>query len=352
MLHSKPIHYTIKPWKNHYEILHDRKPNLSYLHVFGALCYPNNDSENLGKFQAKVDIGIFIGYAPKKKAYRIYNRRTQKIIETIHVNFDELTAEQLGLGPWLKSMTPVTSSSGLISNPILQQPCNPPPKDDWDHFFQPMFDEYFNPLTIVVSSVRVAAAPRVVDLAGSHVSTSIDQDAPSTSFPSTQDQEHSPIISQGNLRDMIICDLNKTPDLSQRPLQNCPKCENPIDGQYCQGCALLRKKFKKDLFTYCIENGIFQDTFEPSKDNINVVNALQEPFVVKQDPSGNSSQSPPQINHHCCYRCGDSLEDIFCHQCTCELCGKCAHYGYNCPSKVSIIPDPEPFNNQTIDELP
>nr|GFA83290.1 hypothetical protein [Tanacetum cinerariifolium] len=44
--------------------------------------------------------------------------------------------------------------------------------------------------------------------------------------------------------------------------------------------------------------------------------------------------------------------DIFCHQCTCELCGKGAHYGYNCPPKLSIIPDLEPCNNQTIDELP
>ncbi|GKE24202.1 retrovirus-related pol polyprotein from transposon TNT 1-94 [Tanacetum coccineum] len=59
--------------KTPYELLHDRKPDLSYLHVFGALCYPNNDSEDLGKLQAKADIGIFIGYAPKKKAYRIYN---------------------------------------------------------------------------------------------------------------------------------------------------------------------------------------------------------------------------------------------------------------------------------------
>ncbi|GJV87272.1 retrovirus-related pol polyprotein from transposon TNT 1-94 [Tanacetum coccineum] len=59
--------------KTPYELLHDKKPNLSYLHVFGALCYPTNDNENLGKLQAKADIGIFIGYTPKKKAYRIYN---------------------------------------------------------------------------------------------------------------------------------------------------------------------------------------------------------------------------------------------------------------------------------------
>ncbi|GKD22680.1 retrovirus-related pol polyprotein from transposon TNT 1-94 [Tanacetum coccineum] len=44
-----------------------KKPDLSYLYVFGALCYPNNDSEDLGKLHDKADIGIFIGYAPKKK---------------------------------------------------------------------------------------------------------------------------------------------------------------------------------------------------------------------------------------------------------------------------------------------
>nr|GEW71743.1 hypothetical protein [Tanacetum cinerariifolium] len=129
----------------------------------------------------------------------------------------------------------------------------------------------------------------------------------------------------GSLRDKIICDLNKTPDLSQRPPQNCPKCGNPVDDQYCQGCALLRKELKGVWFTYCIENGIFQgllNTSESSNDNTNVANDLQEPFVVKQDPGENSSHSPPHLNHHCCYGCGDSLEDIFCHQCTCESCGK------------------------------
>nr|GEX48451.1 hypothetical protein [Tanacetum cinerariifolium] len=149
--------------------------------------------------------------------------------------------------------------------------------------------------------------------------------------------------------------LIKHPTCLNNPPQNCPKCGNPIDGQYCQGCALLRKELKEVWFTYCIKNGIFQcllDTFESSNDNTNVVNAPQEPFVVKQDPGKNSSQSPPHINHHCCYGCGDSLEDIFCHQYTCESCGKGAHYGYNCPPKVLIILNLEPCNKQNIDELP
>ncbi|GKE56654.1 retrovirus-related pol polyprotein from transposon TNT 1-94, partial [Tanacetum coccineum] len=50
--------------KTPYELLHDRKPYLSYLHVFGALCYPNNDSENLGKLQAKPDIVFDEFYSP------------------------------------------------------------------------------------------------------------------------------------------------------------------------------------------------------------------------------------------------------------------------------------------------
>ncbi|GKG42675.1 hypothetical protein Tco_0476973, partial [Tanacetum coccineum] len=75
--------------------------------------------------------------------------------------------------------------------------------------------------------------------------------------------------------------------LVPKPPRNCARCGTPVDGPYCQGCALLQKKFKEALFTYCVENEFFkdlQDTSESSDDNTNVVNAPQEPFVVKQDP--------------------------------------------------------------------
>nr|GEV72718.1 hypothetical protein [Tanacetum cinerariifolium] len=81
-------------------------------------------------------------------------------------------------------MTPTTSSSGLIPNTVSQQPCIPPPRDDWDRLFQPMFDEYFTPLLITVSLVQEVATPRVVVLAYSPVSTFINQDAPSTNSTS------------------------------------------------------------------------------------------------------------------------------------------------------------------------
>nr|GEY52308.1 retrovirus-related Pol polyprotein from transposon TNT 1-94 [Tanacetum cinerariifolium] len=78
--------------KTPYELMHSKQPNLLFFYVFGALCYPTNNSENVGKLQQKADIGIFIGYAPTKKAFRIYNWHTRRIVETIHVDFDELIA--------------------------------------------------------------------------------------------------------------------------------------------------------------------------------------------------------------------------------------------------------------------
>ncbi|GKE71157.1 retrovirus-related pol polyprotein from transposon TNT 1-94 [Tanacetum coccineum] len=72
--------------KTPYELVHDKKLDLTFFRVFGAICYPTNDGEDLGKFQAKADIGIFVGYAPSRKGYRIYNQRTRRLMETIHVN--------------------------------------------------------------------------------------------------------------------------------------------------------------------------------------------------------------------------------------------------------------------------
>ncbi|GKE15186.1 retrovirus-related pol polyprotein from transposon TNT 1-94 [Tanacetum coccineum] len=180
-----------------------------------------NRKKDLGKFDAKADIGIFVGYAPAKKSFRIYNRRTQIITETIHVTFDELiemASEQFSSGPGLQGMTPATSITGLGSILVSQQPCLPPIRDDWDRSFQPMFNEYFNPLPIAFSPVQEVAAPRAKVLANSLVSTSIDQDAPSTSIPSSQEQEHehSPIISQG------FEESPKTPTFHDDPLNESP----------------------------------------------------------------------------------------------------------------------------------
>nr|GEY38716.1 retrovirus-related Pol polyprotein from transposon TNT 1-94 [Tanacetum cinerariifolium] len=92
--------------KTPYELINGRIPDISFLYVFGALCYPKNDREDIGKHGAKGDIGFFIGYSADSCAYRVYNRRTKKIMETMTVSFVELLAmafEQRSLKHGLQS---------------------------------------------------------------------------------------------------------------------------------------------------------------------------------------------------------------------------------------------------------
>nr|GFB52533.1 integrase, catalytic region, zinc finger, CCHC-type, peptidase aspartic, catalytic [Tanacetum cinerariifolium]GFB56590.1 integrase, catalytic region, zinc finger, CCHC-type, peptidase aspartic, catalytic [Tanacetum cinerariifolium] len=162
--------------------------------------------ENLGKLQTKADIGIFIGYAPTKKAFRIYNQRTRRIAETIHVDFDELTAmasEQRSSGPALNEMTPGTISSGLVPTSSPSTSYVPPLRNDWDLLFQPMFDELLNPPPSFVNQAPKAIAliievipPVNADLTGLSSSIMVEQDAPSTSNSTTPTETQSLIIPQ------------------------------------------------------------------------------------------------------------------------------------------------------------
>nr|GEW73774.1 hypothetical protein [Tanacetum cinerariifolium] len=92
--------------KTPYELINGKKPYISFLHVFEALCYPKNDREDIRKLGAKGDIGFFIGYSADSCAYRVYNQRTNKIMETMNVSFDELLVmafEQRSSKPGLQS---------------------------------------------------------------------------------------------------------------------------------------------------------------------------------------------------------------------------------------------------------
>nr|GFC09189.1 integrase, catalytic region, zinc finger, CCHC-type, peptidase aspartic, catalytic [Tanacetum cinerariifolium] len=162
--------------------------------------------ENIGKLQPKADIGIFIGYAPTKKAFRIYNRHTRRIMETIHVDFDELTAmasKQSSSGPALNDMIPRTISSGLVQKPSSSTSYVPPSRNDWDLLFQPLFDELLNPPPSVDNQDAEVIAPiaKVIpqvddDLTGSPSSTVVDQDAPSPSKSLTPIEIQSSVILQ------------------------------------------------------------------------------------------------------------------------------------------------------------
>nr|GEW05855.1 integrase, catalytic region, zinc finger, CCHC-type, peptidase aspartic, catalytic [Tanacetum cinerariifolium] len=121
----------------------------------------------------------------------------REFYENVGISHQTSVARTPHSGPELNVMTPATPSTGLVSDPVSQQPCIPPNRDDWDRLFQPMFEEYFNPLTIVVSPVQEAAAPRAEVLADSPVSIFISQDAPSISSSSNVIQIHTPFEHLG-----------------------------------------------------------------------------------------------------------------------------------------------------------
>nr|GEZ36204.1 retrovirus-related Pol polyprotein from transposon TNT 1-94 [Tanacetum cinerariifolium] len=130
------------------------------------------------KVTTEADTSIFIGYAPTKKAFRIYNRRTRRIIETIHVDFDELTAmasEQSSSGPALHEMTPATINSGLMPKPTSSTLVDPPAPE-------------------VIAPIDEVIALEPAESTSSSFSTTVDQDAPSPSKSQTTPETQLPVI--------------------------------------------------------------------------------------------------------------------------------------------------------------
>nr|GFA81444.1 hypothetical protein [Tanacetum cinerariifolium] len=148
--------------KTPYELLHSKLPDLSFFHVFGALCYLKNESENLA-----------------------------------------MTSEQSSSGPTLNEMIPGTINSRLVQTYSPSTSHVPPLRNDWDLLFQPMFDELLNlPPSVVNQAPEVIAPiaevipPVHVDLTGSPSSTTVDQDAPSSSKSHTTTEIQSSVIPQ------------------------------------------------------------------------------------------------------------------------------------------------------------
>nr|GFC43422.1 hypothetical protein [Tanacetum cinerariifolium] len=114
-----------------------------------------------------------------------------------------MASEQRSSGPALNEMNPTIISSGLVQKSSSSTPYVPPSRNDWDFLFQPMFDELFNPPPSVVHQAPEVIAPidDVIppvqdDSTGSPSSTTVDQDAPSTSKSHTTTEIQSSVIPQ------------------------------------------------------------------------------------------------------------------------------------------------------------
>nr|GEW54821.1 heptahelical transmembrane protein 1-like [Tanacetum cinerariifolium] len=144
--------------KTPYELVHNKKPDLTFFRVFGALCYPTNDSEDLGKLQRTADIGIFVSYAPSRKGTDKFRPRTKP-------------------GSCNSLCTPINKELEIL--------------------FQPMFDEYLEPPRVDRPVLPAPAVQASVNSASTPSSTTIDRDAPSPSISPSSSALQSHSLHQG-----------------------------------------------------------------------------------------------------------------------------------------------------------
>nr|GEU65194.1 probable indole-3-pyruvate monooxygenase YUCCA10 [Tanacetum cinerariifolium] len=145
--------------KTPYHIINGRKSSVKFFYIFGSLWYIIRYGENLDKMKEKGDACIFVGYSTKSRAYRVYNKRTRVIVETIHLNFDELplvTSDHVSSDPAPQCPTTALEHTSLSPNPQSQKNIPQAAKtvttsNELDLLFSPMFNDLLNGTTQVVS---------------------------------------------------------------------------------------------------------------------------------------------------------------------------------------------------------
>nr|GEW44254.1 hypothetical protein [Tanacetum cinerariifolium] len=218
--------------KTPYELIRGKKPKISYLRVFGALCYPKNDHEDIGKLGTKGDIVFFIGYSANSVAYRVYNQRTRKIMETMNVTFDELSTmafEQNSSRPGLQSMTSgqISFELKLTYAPSTITPQRPSERD-LDILFEPLYNEYL--------SGRPSEAPRTIPVAP--VVQNLQAPTASMSF---QDSASAPTNSSNTSVSLHNVDATSPPHAQQQRNHSPSPTASAADN-------VLNAVFEGDLF--------------------------------------------------------------------------------------------------------
>ncbi|GJX29114.1 hypothetical protein Tco_0237193 [Tanacetum coccineum] len=110
-----------------------------------------------------------------------------------------MASEQHSSGPELQGLTSGHISSGLMQNQAASTSAKPSTKNDWYLLFQPMFDKYFKPLSVVSTTISTTTLP-LPDTAGASSSTTINHDAPSPST-SLNNESTYPLINSTNVEE-------------------------------------------------------------------------------------------------------------------------------------------------------
>nr|GEY86174.1 hypothetical protein [Tanacetum cinerariifolium] len=154
-----------------YHIINDRKPSVKFFHIFGSVCYIVKDGENLDKMKEKGGECIFVWYSNQSRAYRVFNKRTRVIMESIHVNFNELpqmASVHISSDPIPECQTMALDHDSLSPRHKCQENVSHGHKtvkmlNELDLLFSLMFDELLNgPSKVVSMSSAVTTADECI----------------------------------------------------------------------------------------------------------------------------------------------------------------------------------------------
>nr|GFC94587.1 hypothetical protein [Tanacetum cinerariifolium] len=156
----------------------------------------------LESLRPKGDIGVFVGYSKESATFRIYNKRTRKIHESVNVNFDEISemaSKQFSLEPGLSNLNETGKSSNLSVSQVSEAL-----KTDLEDLFQDFYDEYFDSSKIMKSSTTNVETP-IIEEVFHEVSESFQGESSLSSLNDDVQQSPEEVISpQTNTQSISI----------------------------------------------------------------------------------------------------------------------------------------------------
>ncbi|GJU03899.1 retrovirus-related pol polyprotein from transposon TNT 1-94 [Tanacetum coccineum] len=274
--------------KTAYHIINDRKPSIKHLHIFCCTCYLTRDGENLDKMKEKGDPCILVGYSTQSKGYRVYNKRTRLIVESIHLRFDEIKEmsetsvanDTSGLVPQRQKALDYDNSDPdpQLQNVSPSADTNVPSQQELDLLFGPLYDEFFN------------AGTSCVNKSSSPTDNSAQQDTlPSTHIhPTTEPSTPTHVNAEENNNDQAV-----NSNFLYTVQRSCP----PLNGRQN---TFLNGPLKEEVYVHN-QTG-FVDPDHPEK----VYRLRKALYGLKQAPRACASengycaryQARPTAKHH------------------------------------------------------
>ncbi|KAJ9557513.1 hypothetical protein OSB04_012127 [Centaurea solstitialis] len=155
--------------KTPYHVLFGRIPNIDYFKVFGCPCFVLNETENRGKFGPKSDEMMFVGYSDCSVAYRVFNKKSRVVYESVNVRFD----------PFVELSSTVSSNADTVSNNVVFTDASssttssidpPATSNELDSLFEYFYDDLYGTNQTSSSIAGISSTPSSSTTPSSEVS--------------------------------------------------------------------------------------------------------------------------------------------------------------------------------------